>query len=499
MIYQGLFNILDLYLNQMHSFYSSIDNYFQQKIKNVFGTTVISNEIKETHEKIISMISEDLSELGLTMEDIDWIFSRRFSNGQKSLLSKSEIYVTALEIYNAKISSVLHEFFLEKIFEYLADEPTSNSTIMYLKSKNFLTIEFMMELRNLKSLYDKAPKKKKNLGKYLKIREEILYLLKKNREKIEELEEFSDPRDRLQLFYMIFRIIDFFGIQTIFDFSKIKNYIQNNIEEWLETLPLVTLKNPDLYYCGIYLAKGLDLTFKEEDEYTIKYFLLSIYDENIDEFEAPVIEATNKVDYFLRSSLLMDLELSEEQVKELLKIPPKFLRGNHLKNLETSQLVLILQMYNIMKVKNVDSTIVKMIMNEIEQRISTGGIKQFREGFITSEATYYVMLCNYMQSTMNILKDYDLIDKLISRIFRNLGILVFTEETNYDLLSEIFFSCEALKLLNCGESITALIHLVKYLFPQDVLDKILIRGNKFKQDIKFNNLKISRLTGENLH
>ena len=80
---------------------------------------------------------------------------------------------------------------------------------------------------------------------------------------------------------MIYRIIDFFHFERLFGFSKIREYLKNNIDEWLMSVPLVTLRNPDLYYCGLYLSKSLNV---EIDEEKVKNFLLEVYSEIIDEF-----------------------------------------------------------------------------------------------------------------------------------------------------------------------------------------------------------------------
>ncbi|GAH71881.1 unnamed protein product, partial [marine sediment metagenome] len=73
-------------------------------------------------------------------------------------------------------------------------------------------------------------------------------------------------------------------------------------------------------------------------------------------------------------------------------------------------------------------------------------------------------------------------------------------DTKYDLVSEIFYSCESLKLLNCIETKQMMIHLAKYLFPEEIVDSIsniekITNGAK----AKFRHLKVNRITGETIY
>ncbi len=494
MIFQGLFNILSLYFNQLDLFHYSIDKYFKLRIPNELDLKLNKEKIDSVIETINAIVTDEFHELGLENSQIEVKLSDQFLDIDKKELSKIN---TIIEIYSVKFAPIVFETLLEKILEYLVDDPNTNITMKYLKKRSLLPIEFMMELRNFKQLYDGEPAKKNQLRKYIKIKEKIVEKLREDKNKIEQIEDFENPNNKMQLFYMIYRIIEFFGIQKLYDFTHIKHYIKDNISDWLETLPLVTLKNPDLYYCGIYLLKHLDVTIEEEEEYQIKYFLLDIYDESIDEFEAPIIEATNKVDYFFKSSWIVDFELSEEQIKELLKGTPQYFESNFLKTLETSQLVIILKLYKELGVYHkVDSNRIKAIIDEIEQRITPEGINQYREGFFSSEAAYHVLFSHYMQNTMKTLREFELIDNIVSRIYRNLGILVISEKTNFDLISELYYSCECLKLLNCIEKKNALIHIARYLFPEVVFDKVYKGQEMYDFNGKYRHLKISKITGD---
>ena len=363
------------------------------------------------------------------------------------------------------------------------------------KSEGFLSIEFIMELRNLKNLFEQSPEKLENLRKYIQIREKIITKLTENKKKIESLEDLENPQDKLQLFYLIYRIIDFFHLQKRFDFSHIKEYLKNNVDEWLIDVPLITLKNPDIYFCGIYLAKQLNVDLDKEK---VNQFLLNLYEEAVDEYEVPLIEATDGAYYYLKSTDLMELWLNEDQINNIIFIDPKYFQSNYLKDFETSQLVVILKLYKFLVSKLLDHEI-KAITDEIELRVTSDGIRQFRDGFVSSEATYYVLFCNYMRNTLEKLKDYALLDNIVSRIYRNLELIDFSVDTNYDLVSELFYSVESLKLFNCIETKQMIIHLAKFLFPQEIVKKISSSEEIISITARFRHLKVNKITGETIY
>lgn len=94
------------------------------------------------------------------------------------------------------------------------------------------------------------------------------------------------------------------------------------------------------------------------------------------------------------------------------------------------------------------------------------------------------------------LKGCELVDDLISKIYRNLEILKFSKDTNYDLLSELFYSCEGLKVLNCIETKQMIIHLAKYLFPQEIVNEVEKYDKIAQSPAKFRHLKINKTTGD---
>jgi len=492
MIFQGLYNILDLYLNDIDLIYNNIDRYFRDKIINSFGNYPIDkSDMKEKLNEFINNLKKEFIELGYEQSDI----TSKFLDPYLEIRDDDYIAInSSIDLYEKKLVPIIYEFFLEKIVDYLVDIDVV-PLMLELKSAGLLPIEFIMELRNLKTLIERYPEKRENLRKYIQIQERIINKFKENKEKIERLEDVKEPEYKLQLIYLIYRIIDFFNLEKMFDFSHIKSYLQNNLDEWLIDVPLVSLKNPDIYFCGIYLAKRLGV---ELDEEKIKSFLLDLHSEAIDRYACPIIEATDGAYYFLKSTEMMTLFLDLEQINCLIKSVPEFFESSYLKDLETSQLVVILKLYRQLGVSKLERE-VGILSEEIERRITSEGIKQFREGFVSSEATYYVLFNNFMNNTLDKLIEYDILNNIVSRIYRNLEFLDFSIDTNYDLVSELFYSLESLKLFNCIETREMIIHLAKYLFPQEVVEKISRSKELIRSKAKFRHLKVNRVTGETIY
>ena len=195
---------------------------------------------------------------------------------------------------------------------------------------------------------------------------------------------------------------------------------------------------------------------------------------------------------------MMNLFLSIDQLRGIMRIKPEYLNSNHLKNLETSQLVVILKIFLHLGLKKME-TENNAITEEIERRISSEGIKQFREGFVSSEATYYVLFNHYMNNTLDKLKEYDILNNVVPRIYRNLELLDFSIDTNFDLISELFYSLESLKLFNCIETKEMIIHLAKYLFPPELVKRIIDSKELIRNKAKFRHLKVNRVTGETIY
>ncbi|MHA1703602.1 MAG: hypothetical protein ACTSWK_15205, partial [Promethearchaeota archaeon] len=89
-----------------------------------------------------------------------------------------------------------------------------------------------------------------------------------------------------------------------------------------------------------------------------------------------------------------------------------------------------------------------------------------------------------------------LLSSIISRIYRNLELLEFSADMNFDLISELFYSFESLKLFNCIETKEMIIHLAKYLFPQEVVERMKNSQEVVNTRARFRHLKVNKLTGE---
>jgi len=490
MIYQGVFNILSLYLDELDVFYDKIDRYFMDKITSVrLNKNLKRLKNEETLEDILKIIKGELMKLGFDSLDLENRMMDPFFE-----LSSEDSIRNLNDLYNKKVAPIIYEIFLEKIVDYLVGVK-SIPIMLNLKSKGFFDLGFIIELRNLKNLMDAFPEKKENLNHYISLSEKITDKLIQNKESIENLEALDEPQDKLQLIYLIYRIISFFHLEKRFDFSHMKEYLPNNMKDWMTSIPLVTLKNPDLYYCGLFLAKNLNIDLERD---TVKEYLLELYEEGTDEFEAPLVEATDGLYYFLKSTQDLGLWLKHYQIARLVETDDEYFDPSYLKNLETSQLVVILKIYNMLDMK--DQQHINAILEEIETRVTPEGIFQYRDSFISSEATYYIIFLNYMRSTLDKLQDYNLLGIIISRIYRNLEILDFSANMNFDLLSELFYSLESLKLFNCIETKEMIIHLAKFLFPQEVVNKVTNTKELIKpKKARFRHLKVNKITGETIY
>jgi len=491
MIFQGLLNISSLYLDNEDYLFNSLDQFFHDRI-NEFMYTNETEDLNRQFSDLLDFIKTELVTLGFESEELDYMFLDPYINlNHDDINKKRPIH----QIYDLKIAPILYEIFLEKVVDYLVDINNVSPIILNLKSNNFLSLEFIVELKNLKDLIDKYPEKKENLKRYLQIQKKFEKKLVLNKEKIEMLENLQDPQEKLQTLYLIYRIISIFHLEKEFNFTHIKNYISDHMNEWLITIPLVTLKNPDLYYCGLYLADALNVKL---DEPKVKNFLLDLYEEGIDEFEAPLVQATDGVYYLLKATFYMKLWLTNEQINRLIETEPKYFETAYLKNLETSQLVVILKIYNLIHARNIEDNI-QAILEELDNRIAPEGIKQYRDGFVSSEATYYVVFCNYMRNSLDNLKEYYLLESTISKIYRNLELLEISEDTNFDLISELFYSFEILKLFNCIETPQLIIKMANYLFPPEVVEKISASPELNKTQARFRHLKVNKITGETMY
>jgi hypothetical protein len=269
------------------------------------------------------------------------------------------------------------------------------------------------------------------------------------------------------------------------------------MDEWLRTIPLVTLKNPELYFCGIYLSHHLDIDINIQK---VNDFLNELREEFIDGFDSPIMESSCALYYYVKSLLMLDIKLEQEKIKELVEADVQYFASNNLKELETNCLVVILKVCKILGAfEQLDKEQIKAIDNEIQKRIGKNEIKQYRDGFFSSEATYYVLFYYYMRNKLDDLKVKNLLENLVSRIYRNLEILDFSRDTSYDLMSELFYSCESLKLLNCIEERPFLLRLANYLFPRQIVEEIKSYQRLSLDKENFRHLGVNPTTGETIH
>ena len=72
MILQGIFNVLDLYSNEIYLFYNNIDKYFRDKIETFIEENSFNNEdLSEEREEITHFLVNEFIELGFEREYIE--------------------------------------------------------------------------------------------------------------------------------------------------------------------------------------------------------------------------------------------------------------------------------------------------------------------------------------------------------------------------------------------------------------------------------------------
>ena len=494
MIFQGVFNILDLYFQGMDLFYNNIDEYFLDKIKNHIKTN--PNEVSNLDKflfRIILILTNEFVKFGLKSAKV----KNRFSDKFLTIKVEDIENIDSIEaLYEKKISPLVYEIIMEQIIFYLVDN-RGEPIILNFKTKGLLTVEFILELRNLKNLFKNSPEKLKNLRRYIRIRDKIIIKFCTNKQKIEVFEKLDNTHEKLQLLYLIYRIIDFFNIQNLFNFSPIIDFLKNHFDECLENIPFISLKNPDICYCALYLAKHLNVDFNKKN---VKEFLLNLYDEQLAGFEIPIIEANSQLYFYFKSTSLAKLWLTNKQIDDIIRLDPKLFEAQSLEKLETSQLAIILKIFAFLELSNkIDKKKIEAIYEEIEKRITPLGIKQSRDGLFTSEATYYVIFSNYINHNFDINKNHNLLDNVVSRIYRNLKLLNFLEDMNLDLLTELVYSIESLRLFNCINSKEMILTLAKYLFPEEVERKLLNNEEINGSSIRSKHMMVNRITGETVY
>jgi len=496
-IYQGLFNILSYYLKESSLLYISLNNYFKKKLggleKRIEQGPNKVEIIKTKMQELLKSLEPKLKKLGFEDQDFMNTIHDPFIK-VKDIHTENITFVS--DIFDMIIQPIINEMVFKKICEYLVNA-NGQQVIINLRKNDAFPLESLVEIRELKDLFDNNIDKIENLRDYIQLEDKIIQNYLENEEEIESLEELKETRNKLQLIYLIYRIIYFFNLERIFDFTNIETYLKEHIDEWLTTIPLVTLKNPDLYFCGIYLAHNLGI---EIDMKKVKEFISDLYLEYIDEFESPLMEGSCALYYYVKSIDLLDIKIEKENIQKLIEAKEDYFKETNLKELETTCLIVVLKTYKILGVLDqIEEEKIQAIQQEIQNRITGDVIKQFRDGLYSSEATYYVLFLHYMIDKIEDLSDKNLLGNIIDRIYRNLEVLDFSEDTSYDLLSELFYSCESLKLLNCIEEKSMLIHLARFLFPKEIYNEI-EKAEDFSFDKKnFRHLGVSPRTGETLY
>ena len=170
MIFQGLFNILDLYFEEIGEFYHHIDKYFRETISRSMESMDLKDfTYNNIFEGITTTLKKEFIELGFEQDIIENYFMDRALDNDVMELDK---ITSTFEIYENKFAPIVYEIFLEQIVDYLVEDKAV-MIILNLKSKGFFPTEFILELRNLKQLMQKSPDKVENLKKYIHIQDHI--------------------------------------------------------------------------------------------------------------------------------------------------------------------------------------------------------------------------------------------------------------------------------------------------------------------------------------
>ncbi len=293
MIFQGIFNIFNSYLRGIDLFYNSVDKYFLDRIKNHFGINE-ETDLDRILSKIVLFLTNEFVKLGLSRAKV----KNRFSDKFLSLKVESIDIITSIErLYEKKIAPLIYEIIMENMVFYLVDN-RGERIILSFRKHNLFSVEFMLELRTLKDLFEKTPEKLENLRKYIRIRDKTIIKFCTNKNQIQSFEDLESSHEKLQLLYLTYRIIDFFNIQNLFDFSHMRSFLKNHFDDCLVNLPFISMKNPDLCYCALYLAKHLNVNINEKK---VKEFLEDLFEEYLDGFTIPIIEANGQLYFYFKS------------------------------------------------------------------------------------------------------------------------------------------------------------------------------------------------------
>lgn len=113
MIFQGLFNIIDLYAQEIELFYNRIDKYFRNKIYEHFEKIAIDpekNNIDVRIQEIVDFLMAELEDLGFRK----LLINNKFSDETiRAHGTEKEKITSTIMLYEEKISPIVYELFLE--------------------------------------------------------------------------------------------------------------------------------------------------------------------------------------------------------------------------------------------------------------------------------------------------------------------------------------------------------------------------------------------------
>ena len=189
---------------------------------------------------------------------------------------------------------------------------------------------------------------------------------------------------------------------------------------------------------------------------------------------------------------LIGLSLPDEKISLLLQENNAFYSPTYLQGLETSRLILIPKLYNILGMRNkIDPTKISAIENEINHRIESDD-----RDLYSSEVLYYLIFHYYGAGSLKKLKNFDIVERLVSKIHRNLTIFILDEDISADIISELVYSFESLKLLNCISTKDSYSHLINYILPNQVASQLTQNFKQYSEISNCKELKINKITGD---
>ncbi len=493
MIYKGVLSILSLHFKQFTDLiYLKIVDYVKAKLN------LHKNELtKGFNDELLISLKTDLSEFGLGPLEIDITLYQLKKKFCDLLEQFFEVNQKLFDYYQKELEQTIYELILEKIADYIVNNDASK-ILLALNTKNIIPIELCASIHDLKQELLSEPEKYQNLKKFLSIKEFFMKKFLTNKINIESLESIQNDKDKLQIFYFIYRILEMFHLENFFVFDALKDYIKNKSDDWLKNLPLVSSKNPDLYFCGLFLASKLNI---EIDNKKTNFFLNNLVTTSSEEFDSLLIQGTRRLYYLIKTAYLLGIKISLSSINKEIYSINHLIKVGTLIQYEPSRLVIIFKLYNLLQEKygiNLDLRISDIIFEEIEKRTIPSGLKQYREGLITAEACYYGLFYFYASNDLNKLEGSSIFQSIVNILSKNLELINFNENISVDLLKELLYSLESLELINCFNLSTNSMLVYQYLFPIK-FTTILQKRKITLEDFKGKKYRIDKTTGSLLN